>query len=316
MQYQWDRKYELIIGDAASGKGLSITDLQITFDINKSANQKDSPDSATIEIYNLSDNSLKYFETQYPIAVLSVGWGGQELKRLFTGEITQVVTRKSEADRITQIQMGSGYVDLNFSRLSQVVPAGKTVKDVIGDIQKQLPGVVRGVFIGTNINSAVIRGYPLTGSARQMLDEVAKKYDLEYRVDNQVLYVNDRLGTTTKNLNLAPVLNKNTGLIEIPYYTFNQTGTEAYSEGLEEGRVVAPTDQPGTTKKSNKRPLVKGLQFKALLNPEIQPGAVVKLESDLFTGYAKVDTARYYGGFRDSDWYVECFCSQNFKRND
>ena len=59
MQPQINRVYELIVGNAVSGEGLQINDLQCTFDISKSSSNKDKTNSASIEIYNLSNESLK-----------------------------------------------------------------------------------------------------------------------------------------------------------------------------------------------------------------------------------------------------------------
>ena len=59
MQLQRAREYQLIVGDWKNGDGLLIENLQVTFDISKSSNNKDRTNSAAIEIYNLSDESLK-----------------------------------------------------------------------------------------------------------------------------------------------------------------------------------------------------------------------------------------------------------------
>lgn len=112
---QKNRQYELIIGDFNSGEGLRITELQVTFDISKSPDNKKRTNSASVEVYNLSDEHIKLLDTDYPAAVFSAGYldtGGP--KRLFAGQVTYVSTRKSGTDRISQIIMGSGYTELDL----------------------------------------------------------------------------------------------------------------------------------------------------------------------------------------------------------
>ena len=58
MSTQFQRVYELIVGDTASGEGLRLNDLQLTFDISKSSSNKDKTNSASIEVYNLYEEPL------------------------------------------------------------------------------------------------------------------------------------------------------------------------------------------------------------------------------------------------------------------
>jgi hypothetical protein len=204
------------------------------------------------------------------------------MKRLFAGQITNVTTRKSGTDRVTQIQMGSGYTDLNHTVLSQLTAPGRTVKDVLEDIRKAIPNVSRGVFNGTNLNNPVIYGYPLMGTPKEMLDELSSKYGLHWQVDEDVLYVHDNDRANTENFEQAYVISKYTGLIENAYR-------------------VSGDVRRGAKDKSKKQ----GVQLKMLLNPDIIPGDIVKLEDTLITGWFKVDSMRHTGGWRDSSWYTQ-----------
>lgn len=292
-QIQKNRQYELIIGDYKSGDGLLINNMQVTFDISKSSSNKDRSNSAAIEIYNLSDESLKVLDTDYPTAVFSAGYldtGGP--KRIFAGQVTLVTTRKSGTDRVTQIQMGTGYVELNHQILNQLTSPGRTVKDVAEDIRNNLPGVSRGVYNGTNLNNQVIYGYPLMGTPREMLDELSEKYQLEWQVEDDVLYVHDNDRANRENFETAYVVSKYTGLVENAY------------------RVS------GDVRRSKKDKAKKqGVQWKMLLNADIQAGDIVKLEDTLIQGWYKVDSIRHYGGWRDTPWYTEIRASAIEKVN-
>lgn len=279
---QKDRIYELVIGDSRNGKGLLINNLQITFDITKAANNKQRTNSAAIEIYNLSAESLKLLDADYPAAVFSVGWSQTGLKRLFADQVTNVTTRNSGTDRITQIQMGERYKEINHQVLSSLVAPGRTVKDVLEDIRKAIPGVSRGVFNGTNLDNPILYGYPLIGTPKDMLDELSAKYSIDWQIADGILYANNSDRAFSENFDQAYVISRYTGLIDNVY------------------RVS------GDKRRSKKDKVKKqGVQFKVLLNPELIAGSIIKIEDTLINGWYKIDSLRHYGGYRDTSWYTE-----------
>lgn len=280
---QSNRQYELIIGDSQTGDGLSITDLQVQFDISKSTDNKKRTNSASIEVTNLSLEHLKVLDTDYPAAVFSAGYldtGGP--KRLFGGQVTHVSTRKSGTDRVTQITLGSGYTEINHQVLSSIVSPGQTVREVAETLRQALPGVSRGVYNGTNLNNEILYGYPLMGTPKEMLDELSNKYALDWQVDDDTLYIHDNDRATTENFQEAYVISKYTGLVESAY------------------RVSG--DRQRSTKDKAKKP---GIQMKVLLNPDIKAGDIIRLEDTLITGWLRVDSLRHTGGWRSANWYTE-----------
>lgn len=282
MILQRNRQYKLIVGDSQSGDALEIDQLQVTFDISKSTNNKNRTNSATIEVTNLSEEHLKVLDTDYPAAVFEAGYldtGGP--KRLFAGQVTNVSTRKSGTDIVTSITMGSGYTFLNHETLSDVVPPGKNVQDAIEKLRKAI-GADRGVYNGTNLNNEIIYGYPLSGTPKEMLDELAEKYQLDWQLDDGVLYVHDNDRAATEQFQLAYVISPFTGLIERPY------------------RVSG--DRRRSKKDKVKKP---GVQLKILLNPEIKAGDIIQIEEGLLKGWYKVDSIRHTGGWRSEAWYTE-----------
>ena len=282
MQPQINRAYELIVGNAVSGEGLQINDLQVTFDISKSSSNKDKTNSASIEIYNLSNDNLKLLDVDYPAAVFSAGYRDIGIKRLFAGQVTNVTTRKSGTDRITQILMGGAYTDLNHEVMSSLVAPGRTVRDVAEDIRKALPGVSRSVFNGTNLNNPIIYGYPLQGTPKDMLNELSEKYSLDWQIDDGVLYVHDNDRGNSEKFEDAYVISKYTGLIENAYRA------------------------SGDIRRSEKdKAKIQAIQMKILLNPDIVPGDIILLEDVLFNGYYKITDMRHTGDWRGQAWYSE-----------
>jgi hypothetical protein len=288
--YQRNRAYSLVVGDGTTGDGFEVTNLQCSFDVSKSSSAKDKTNSANIEITNLSEEKRKFLEEDFIGAVFSAGYHDTTVKRLFSGQVTKATSRKSGTDIITQIQMGAEYTDLNHKTLSKFVAPGKTYKDVIEELRKELPGVSRAVYNGLNINNPILDGYPLSGTARQMLDEISESQQIEYHIDDGILYANDMSGTSTDNFNTAFVISKDTGLIELPYAI------------------------TGDTRRGKADPVKKGgIQMKILLNPEIVCGSIIKLEDDVFAGYYKVNATRTYGQWRGNDWYTDLRCEEKIK---
>lgn len=297
---QKDRVFSLTIGDYKTGNGLLIENprkedgnlidnpWQITFDVSKSAdNKRNNGNSAVIEIYNLSDSQIKLLESDYLEVNFQVGYKDSGAHTLVVGNVTETSTVKSGNDYVTQLKIGEGYTDLNHQQLAKMVSPGKTVADVLEEIRQQMPGVARGAYTGTNLNNPIVFGWRLKGSPKEMLMKLCESQNLEYNINAGVLNVSAENGLLSKDTQIAPVLNAQTGLIDLPFYT-SETGRKP--------------------KKGKKRR--RGVQFKALLNTDIVPGKIVKLESKWITGFYRVNSARFSGDFRGNDWYVECFCSE------
>lgn len=291
--YQKDRIYRLIVGDYKKGDGVEVTNLQIRFDCSKSADNKKKSNSSIVEVYNLSPATLQLLQTDFVYCSLEVGYKDTGLVMLLSGNVTDLKTVKQGNDTITHIQIGEGYVDLNHVKLNYSIPPGKTQVDIVKDLRKQMPGISDGAYAWVNMNNPVMFGYPLTGTPADMLSELGEAFRVEWRVSNGKLEVSDENGLVSKNKNEAPLINAESGLIDIPFYSSGES-----------------------TKTKADKTRRHGLEFKALLNPELVPGKLVRVESQIksttgkeLRGWYRIHSARYYGDYRGNDWYVEAFCT-------
>lgn len=285
MRFQKDRQYELKVGQG-NGTGILIDNLHIDFSVSKSSDNKKKPNKATLKIYNLSEENQKYFEVPFVEVVLSVGYVGIGMQRLFAGQVTIAGTQKQGADTITEIQLDSLYTNLNNKRISQTAPAGSSVKDIIEKVALGL-NVVKVVFSGENIKKSFADGYPMLGTPRQILTQLAEAFDLEWQVDDQFLYIQDVGKSYMTDNSKAYVLSEISGLIERPYF-----------DNIEKRRGK------GDKMKAARR----GVKLKILLNPAINAGSIVKIDYGEFTGFYKVERLTHKGGIYTEEWETELFC--------
>ena len=289
--YQVNRQYTLQIGQG-KGSGIEITGLHITFKVNKGSDNKRRTNKATVKIYNLSEEHQKYIEAPFVECVLSVGYIGAGLHRLFAGQVTVAGTEKEGTETVTEIQIDSLYTQLNHKTVSKTAPAGVSVKGVIENLVKEMDGVSRVVFSGTNITKSFVDGYPLSGTPRQILNELGEAFELEWQIDDDVMYIQDAGKSYMLNNSKAFKISETSGLIDRPYF-----------DQIEKQRG----------KKDKLRAARNGLKLKILLNPAIVAGSIVYIEYGDKTGYYKVERLTHSGEYLGNDWTTELVCGTMLK---
>lgn len=285
MKLQKDRQYELRVSDK-SGKGYVIDNLHIDFTVSKSSNNKQKPNKASLRIYNLSEERQKWFETPFLEVTLLVGYVGLGMHKLFSGQITIAGTQKQGTDTVTELQLDTLYTELNGKKVSQTAPAGSSVKEIIEKVSLGM-NVVKVVYSGENIKKAFVDGYPMLGTPRQILTELAEAFELEWQVDQQFLYISDVGKSYMTDNSKAYVIGENSGLIERPYYD-NIEKRRGKGDKLKEAR--------------------RGVKLKVLLNPAINAGSVIKIDFGEFTGFYKVERLTHKGGIYTEEWETELAC--------
>jgi len=299
--YQRNRQYSLVVGTASNA--FEVTNLQITFRANKTSSNKDKKNKAHIEIYNLSKDHQALLEQPYVAVVLSVGYEDTGLKRLFAGQAFSVGTKKQGPDTITEIDIEAYFTELNFKTVSKLVPAGKTVRQVIQELIKEIPEVSKSIFNGENIKKTVVDGYPMSGNPRRILDDISRAYKIDWQIDDGVLFISDEGDAYTNDKNTAFLIHERSGLIERPYYETKNIKDPS-------GRKVETVGKDGKSHKKIKKVPKKSIRLKILMNPAIYAGSIIRIEYGDFTGFYKVDEVQHEGDFRGDTWYSEIKCSE------
>ena len=293
---QFNRTYELIIGEVGSGKGLRIegnekegTGLQISFWIKKSVNNKKSSNTCEINLYNLSEDSVNYLQKPESAVILNVGWDGVN-KTLFRGIIKEVETngKTGRLDRLTTLECIPGEGIIYKSDISKTFPSGSTPRDVIEYLIEETSTIEKASFNSERLSEVMAFGYTAEGTVKSIISDLAHAYDFYYQIDDHKIFVSDFDKFQSPNsVQRAFVITAETGLIGTPSFV---------------------ADKGEMQKEDPER--FDGVKFKALLNPSIKPGMAVSLKSSIVTGIYRVDNVDYAGDWRGGEWNINCTCSK------
>lgn len=304
---QKNRIYSLIVGTQKDA--VEITNLQIKFEVTKTSDNREKKNQAKVEIYNLSSERQKALEEDYVTVSLRAGYSdmlgeGDDIPLLFTGQVVDLkatedgdfLTKRSSTDLVTTLTIDELFQQLNGRVVSKTVPAGKSVKDAILSIVKDMPEITRQEIKGEGVKRAVIDGLPLSGTPRQLLDQITRTYSLKWQIDNSILYVSDIDGTYVENLKTVPKIGQFSGLIEKPLFK---------SEDLKRLRLkdkYKTKDKKPAKGKSKEKPKKTTLRCTILMNPTLVAGSVIYLDYEDISGYYKVDEVSHVGDYRGNTW--------------
>lgn len=298
---QFKRTYELLIGEINSRKGLQIigdedknSGLQLTFSIKKNFNNAEQSNTCTIDLYNLSEDSIKYLSKENMAIILKVGYkGNSEVssnKEIFRGIVSELETddRSNRQDRKTSLKCVPADSITYQPRISKTFPANTTPRQVINYLVGQSGTIARASFNSDNIDKKFPFGYPVEGTVKSVLNELSRDFNFVYRIDGKRLYINDPNRYQSPNsIQRAFVISPDTGLLGVP--------SKASSDGKK--------SEDDTTKKD-------GIKFRSLINPLIKPGTAVSIKDTVITGIYRVNTAEYSGDWRSNRWEATYHCAR------
>lgn len=324
--YQYDRSYELTINDRETGTLYTFDGrvgnegLRIKFDIQKNVDNKAATNTASVKMYNLSQDTLNGL-SQKELAcqlVLKVGYAGS-LVEILVGDVLQIQTNQDGSETETEFVIYEGFAALNAAKISKTYPENSTVKDVITDLADNHDVPVKSIS-GDNSLKTLAYGFPAFGTFKQILDEMCYANDLEWDIGNGQLTVKDKRGRTPDaTVETAVVLNKDSGLIGIPQTNYEKVSTSVdvpLQSNEERITPLAKVNKKGNVVKAKKlKKLRFNVECKALLNPECRPNSLIKIESIKAptlggnkSSYYRIRTIKYSGDTRGNDWYMTIWC--------
>lgn len=254
------------IGNTSS----SIEDcLHISFSIEKSTSE--TPNDAKVRIWNLSPDNLKILDTTDCAVELKAGYDGVN-PLVLVGTISSVVTTKDNADRLTELAVVDGMVELRDTNISVSMNGTVNSKDVYKMIASKMGLPI--VFASDLTFSNMPNGFSFVGNGKNALQKMAKANEQSWSIQNQVIQITwPGRAVSTKGY----LLNSDTGLVNTPKRISINTGTKTETA-------------------------VTGWEVEYFLNGAIGINDIVRVESTTVNGYYLVHKITMDGDNMEGDW--------------
>ncbi len=256
---QFGRRWKLDISN--DQETLSIEQLRVAFEIDKTINEKPNP--AKIQVWNLNRDHLnQLLSGAFQKVALSVGYG--ELRQIYSGDITKTRVLRQGLDFVLTLECADGHQAYTKSRATTTLKAGATDEQIVQELQKTMPKVQTGAIEIPN-QRKLPRGRVLNGNSRDILTRIARNNDANWSIQDGALVFLPKDKVLSDD---AVLLSQDTGMINAP----------------------EQTDE--------------GLELTCLLNPALQIGGLVQVESILeyFNGEYKIVKLAHSGDGIGGDW--------------
>ncbi|MDY7720095.1 hypothetical protein, partial [Pseudomonas aeruginosa] len=166
-------------------------------------------------------------------------------------------------------------------RLAETVSPNVPVEQTLEIIREAMPGIARGTYALPPTLASGRSGYVLSGTPRQCLDQICEAHDLQWNITRDTLTVTDRDGTYEANTSTAPLISPETGMVGSP-------------------RSLT-RNQRATAKDKKAKP---GIRVTSLINPQVRPAGIIRVESQMHTGFYRVAKITFEGDWRGNAWYM------------
>lgn len=210
---QFGRKWVLFAGDA-SGQGLDLSNLRITFSVTHSEGQ--TPKTLVARITNPAPATVATIRNEFTRVVLAAGYLSN-YATIFDGTIRQVrAGRENPTDTFVEIIAGDGDQGYTQGFMNQTLAAGHTPADVHSAICTVMNP--HGISKGTPppAGKPAIRPKVLFGPARDHARMLALSNSSTWSIENATLnYTADKTVPPANAILLSP----STGLIGMPRQT-------------------------------------------------------------------------------------------------
>lgn len=207
---QYLRAYRLLVIPKSGGDTLDVSQLRITFSVEKAT--KDTPNFSRISIYNLAMSTIAGIKPGDTV-VLEAGYR-DNMGMIFTGEIVQpYVSREGSVDIALVLLSQDGDQFLTSSFTAQTLSKGSTLADAVGACSA---GMNTNILTDKLNEHQYIRGKVLFGKSADILSDTAKSVQSQFFVCDGKINI---AAAKDYDGNTAVELNPSTGLIETPNQT-------------------------------------------------------------------------------------------------
>lgn len=183
---------------------------RITFEITKTDSRE--PNTAKIEIYNLSEPTSNLINVRDDVVILNAGYG-DVTDQIYVGDITKTSTRRQGVNRITTIECGTASKAMRSKKMNESFAPGTKLKEIFAKAAKDL-GLPLGEIEGIDDDEAV-NGFSASGLVSNVLDKIVGKSGAQWSVQDGALTVR----AADPKIKTAPLLTPENGLIGAPEKT-------------------------------------------------------------------------------------------------
>ena len=276
-------------------QGLDLSNLRFRFDVK--ASDVETPNTLIVRVYNLAAETVNSIIQEFDTVTLTAGYVNGNKANIFQGDIKQFYQGKERnVDSFLEIRAGDGDKAYNFAVMNQTFPAGTTDQQQLSAIASQMGVTVAQTADGFISTGGVLpRGKTMFGMARIHMNDLAKKNDCRWSIQNGVLTLVPNTGYLPGT---AVEINSATGMIGTPEQTDN---------GIMIRVLLNPTLRIGQAVKINNRDInqttIKS-QFFPSFTSQFYPATVTN------DGLYRVIVAEHSGDTRGhgDDWYTELTC--------
>lgn len=261
--------------------GRRFAGLRISFNVKKpNPGLKNSANTALVEIYNLSEDSRNQIKEVEHVLVLKAGYteaSGEEV--VFIGNITTLSHIKNPPNVITRIECGDGNKNLREMVTSLSYKAGTELSQVLSDVGIKFNLTKKQIVESLQLKGKTFtQGFSFTGPVKKLLDKLGDAGNFDWSIQNDVLkFVSKDGADFTRAVKITP----KTGMLESP---------------------VRVNDILG---KMDKKASLKGWQIQSLLQPKLEPGGIIIVESQEIPADSKfkIIDVEHVGDTHDNPWF-------------
>lgn len=298
----FDRVCELVVGQ--SGKeGILITDLRISFSIEKTLNE--TLNTSTIKIYNLSPSSRKLVETPNNACILKAGYKQDKgAVTIFVGIVRRSLTTREGPDWVTNLELDDGLIAYRDSKTSLSFAAGTSARDVLIQVANKF-----GLPTNTipESDKQYPQGFSFVGRVRDAMNKVCNYLGFEWSIQNQEIQIIKKGGFKERT---AIVISQDSGMVGSP-----ELEAKTMSDKLAAKQGLTTNSKGVVTKRSDKltvsdnppkdRLEVQGYKVNMLMQPTMLPGDVVKLEAEGINDFFRVVKTSHDGDNFGNEWQTQ-----------
>jgi len=270
----FNRTIAVDIGELG-GDGFRVSDLFVKFKVVKTRSRV--ANKIELEIANLAKTTRDQIRELDDFVVIRAGYGDlADLPIMTVGQVTLVNNQRLPPDTITRIEAMDGIATTRNKRDSFSFRPGASVQQVLDDIVGRI-GLAERTY-NVQAEGTYPTGFAFSGRVTEALQKAVQKSGLEWSIQNNEIQIIDANGSYGAP---AVLVSPSSGLIGSP-----RKKTEI------KGRLINTRANRGYT-------------LKSLLNPTIEPGALIRIESAEVEGNFRVDTITHTGDNRGQDWFSD-----------